>query len=156
MTDARRHLLDANVLVALALPHHVHHEAAHRWLNSLTRPDTWLTTGVTEAAFLRLLMNPQVVGASVNFLTAVGQLSAMKQAAPVPHEFLPDSTTLAAPVLDAETLGKVVVGKAQVTDFHLLNLAAAAGAQLATFDAKLARNLPPDWSRLIELISVDV
>jgi toxin-antitoxin system PIN domain toxin len=155
MTESHRFLLDANVLVALALPNHVHHEAAHRWLKGLARRDTWLTTGVTEAAFLRLVMNPQVVGASVSFMSAVGQLQAMKRAAGIPHEFLADASTLANPELAAEKLGKLVMGKAQVTDFHLLNLAATTGVRLATFDAKLVRCLPPEWSHLIELIGLE-
>ncbi|MDR1711082.1 MAG: VapC toxin family PIN domain ribonuclease [Propionibacteriaceae bacterium] len=153
MTDSHRFLLDANVLVALSLPNHIHHEAAHRWLGSLDATDVWLTTGFTEAAFLRLLMNPQVVGCSVSYATAVGQLQAMKNATRVPHEFVVDGTSLADPALPVEVLGRVVMGKAQVTDFHLLNLAAHVGARLATFDAKLVRCLPPEWGHLIQLIN---
>jgi toxin-antitoxin system PIN domain toxin len=154
MTDTRRFLLDVNTLVALSLGQHVHHKAAHEWFGSLTKEDVWLTTPFTEAAFLRLLMNPNVAGTTVNFATAVSQLQAMKTAARTPHQFLRDQTSLASPVLSAEGLRKRIVGRAQITDFHLLNLAVDAGAQLATFDQKLFNSLPSEWQHHLNLITV--
>ena len=46
-TTDRLRLLDVNVLVALSLPNHAHHEVVSAWFD-----------GVDQAAYLRLLMNP--------------------------------------------------------------------------------------------------
>mgnify|MGYP000874325585 CR=1 FL=1 len=44
-------------------------------------------------------------------------------------------------------------GSSQVTDFHLVNLAAATNAVLATFDASLWRALHPDDRRHVEVLT---
>lgn len=47
-----RFLLDVNLLVALAFPAHVSHEAAHSWFHQ--EPDRlWATCHLTQAGFLR-------------------------------------------------------------------------------------------------------
>ena len=51
--------------------------------------------------------------------------------------WLPDDSTLADPVIDLS----VLVGHRQVTDLHLVNLAASAGLRLVTFDAGIAAAL---------------
>lgn len=134
MTEAidSYYLLDANVLVALTNVAHVHHRQAHAWFAGI---DRWATTPITESAFLRLQMNPAVVGQAIGFSAAQAALRALRSSPG--HAWLPDDTTLADPVISCTSL----MGHRQVTDFHLVNCAARAGARLATFDASLARAL---------------
>lgn len=123
---AKAHLLDLNVLIALAWPQHVHHGRAHAWFGTLTDP--WMTTPVTESGFVRLSTNRVVVSESISITTAVNMLAAMRS---VPgHVFLADDSSLAAPVISLDA----VATSRQVTDAHLVNLAAGSGAVLATLD----------------------
>lgn len=139
-----RYLLDVNVLLALSLPTHQHHELAGAWFGD--RPD-WATTPITESAFVRLLTNPRVVGFSI----PVGQaLDALREMRELPGcAFLKDDTSLAEPAIDVARLA----GTKQVTDFHLVNLAARHGVVLATFDGSLKRSLFVDDRRHVHVIS---
>ena len=47
-------LLDGNLLVALAIDSHVHHERALRWFDSMSEP--FATCAITEGTLLRLHM----------------------------------------------------------------------------------------------------
>ncbi len=127
-------LLDVNVLVALAHPSHVHHATAHRWFSTVT---TFATTPITETALLRLSLNPAVTGQQIGPADALDLLARIR--ALPHHRFLDDDTTLAAPAIRSAP-----AGHKQVTDFHLVNLAASAGAVLATFDAALPGALHRD------------
>ena len=49
-------LLDGNVLVAMSLPGHPHHERVHRWLASIEKSDRVATCRITEGTLLRLHM----------------------------------------------------------------------------------------------------
>lgn len=126
-------LLDLNVLIALAWPQHVHHERAHAWF--ATRTTTWLTTPITEAGFLRLSTNPAVVTQRVSMSDALAMLAAIRGVAG--HSFLPDSSSLAIPTI---SLAAVATSR-HVTDAHLVNLAVASGARLATLDRGLEQML---------------
>jgi len=127
-------LLDANVLVALTSPDHVHHARAHEWF---ARTSSWATTPVTESAFLRLMLNPAVAGAARSPAEVTAVLDALRS---LPgHRFLPDDASLAAPLIDLAGLQ----GHRQVTDLHLVNVAARHDAALATFDARIRRSLGP-------------
>ncbi len=127
------HLLDLNVLIALAWPQHVHHGRAHAWF--AVRRGEWMTTPVTEAGFLRLSTNPAVVTQRISMSDALALLSRMRA---VPgHVFLPDASSLADPVV---SLAAVATTR-QVTDAHLVNLAASSGARLATFDRGIEQML---------------
>lgn len=141
MTDG--HLLDVNVLVALFDPRHVHHESAHRWFDDV---ESFATTALTEAAFVRLVSNPNVSGQScATALEILGKVRAMDS-----HAFVPDDSSLAVPAISTQPL----VGYRQVTDFHLVNLAAAHGLTFATFDAKLQRSLADADRRHVHMIPV--
>ena len=148
------YLLDANVLVALTHTQHVRHAAAHAWLAGLGDTDTWSTCPMTEAAFIRLLMNPFVIGDGMGLsaATAIAHLQAMKAWAGARHVFAPDDTTLADPAIDPSLLARSLVGHSQVTDFHLLNLAASRGARLATLDRQLAAGLPAPLTTTLHVI----
>lgn len=136
-------LFDVNVLVALSLPAHVHHRAAHRALADLR---SWATTPLTEAALVRLLMQPQVAGVPLTGADALGILAGMR--GDPRWRFIPDTSSLADPTIEPA----VLMGHRQVTDLHLVNLAAASGCVLATFDAALAASLAPEDRRYVELL----
>lgn len=126
----RRNLLDVNVLLALSLPTHQHHAAVTTWFDAGRE---WATTAVTEAGYVRLMANPKVVGFDIPAGDAVRALVTMRGLAG--HEFLTDDSTLTVPHVDLSRL----VGTKQVTDFHLLNLAASRSCLLTTLDGSLWR-----------------
>lgn len=134
-TADKHWLCDVNVLVALALTTHAHHRAAHSALAALT--GTWATCPMTEAALFRLLLNPRISGRVV---TAAGVRDLLNGMRAEPRwRWVEDSTSLATSTIDLS----VLQGHQQVTDLHLVNLAAAAGRVLVTFDAGLVAGLAP-------------
>jgi toxin-antitoxin system PIN domain toxin len=133
-TSEEVYLLDANVLLALTNPSHVHHAASQRWLRTVS---SWATTPMTEVALIRLLLNPAVVGQYISRAEAIGVVRRLREQPAA--SFIADATTLAEPSVEMSGL----VGPKQVTDFHLVNLAAATGAVLATFDARIPAYLSP-------------
>jgi toxin-antitoxin system PIN domain toxin len=138
------HLLDLNVLIALAWPQHLHHERVHVWFAA--REGSWLTTPITEAGFLRLSTNPAVVSQRVSMSDALALLAAMRA---VPgHAFLPDDSTLATPAI---SLGALATTR-QVADAHLVNLAASSGAVLATLDRGIEEMLVPEDRRFVVVV----
>jgi toxin-antitoxin system PIN domain toxin len=122
------YLLDANVLIALTVAEHEHHERASRW----------------AAGIERFAVCPVVEGALVRFLIRAGETpSVARTVVRAVHalpgcEFWADSLTYADAPLDH------VRGHRQVTDAYLAGLAArgARDATLATLDEGLARELP--------------
>lgn len=127
-----RFLLDVNVLLALSLPTHQHHRAATDWF--VTR-EAWGTTPITESAYVRLLINPRVVGYSIPADQAVAAVRSMQQ---LPgHEFVADDARLTESVINLDPMA----GTNQVTDFHLINLAASHGFCFLTFDGSARRAL---------------
>lgn len=133
MTD--RFLLDLNVLIALSWPQHIHHTRAHDWFASLM--GQWATTPFTEAGYLRLTLNPLVVGRPVSLPAALTALTTMR--ALPGHTFVPDASSLADPLV---SMGRVATTR-QITDVHLVNLAATTGWTLATLDKGIAEMLEP-------------
>jgi len=122
------YLLDANVLIAVAIAEHEHHARATTWLASV------------EA----FALCPVVEGALVRFVVRLGE-SAATAAALLRgfHEhpkgqFWPDDLSYADVDLSA------VRGHRQVTDAYLASLAARHGAVLATFDHALSELRPSD------------
>ncbi len=133
-TDDRVHLLDVNVLFALAWPQHVHHDVAHAWFARLGA-GRFATCPITEAAFVRLSVNPRIVGREVRFADAVAMLARIRS---LPnHVHIADGASLAEPAIDL-TRGVV---SAQVTDLVLVNLAAMSDALLVTFDRAISTYL---------------
>lgn len=133
MSDAVRTALpDVNVLLALTNPAHQHHGSAHDWLSGTTR---FATTPVTELGLVRLLLNRSVTGQEVTAGTALRVLAGIR--ADERAVFLPDDTSLGAPLVDLVGL----TGHRQVTDLHLVNLAAGHGCSLVTFDRRLGQAL---------------
>jgi toxin-antitoxin system PIN domain toxin len=117
-------LLDANVLVALVISDHVHHEPAEEWLASSDAE--FATCPITQASLVRLLVRDgQPAGIAKQIITSISTNPR--------HQFWPDSVSFT----DVELVG--VVGHRQVTDAYLAQLARTHNGRLATFDRGLAQ-----------------
>ena len=128
-------LLDVNILIALAVPGHLHYVAAHKYFSQVQQ--SWATCSMTEAGFLRLLLNPTVTGQRIEPMAALAMLDGMRKH-PGWH-YLNDNVQVGNGPID----WRILAGKQQVTDMHLVEVAAVYGARLATFDKKLESILAP-------------
>lgn len=126
------HLLDANVLIALAWPAHTSHRQARQWFAANAHPG-WASCPLTQCAFVRIISNPAF---SRDALTPSEALAVLEVNLKHPaHQFWPDDLSL----LDATTrVGAKLSGHQQVTDTYLLGLALRHKAKLATLDRGLA------------------
>jgi len=126
-------LLDANLLIALVVEEHVHHEAAERW--SAVRRAPFATCPITQGSLVRFLVREGATGDGArSFLVEV--LASDR------HRFWPDDLSY-----DQVALGSVV-GHRQVTDAYLAGLARKRGGRVATLDRGLAA-LHPDVVDLV-------
>ena len=116
-------LADGNLLIALVVVDHVHHDRAVEWF--ATEEPTLETCPITEGTLLRFLMRE---GGSAS--AAIGVLDAIR-AAPW-HRFWADDIPY-----EAAQLGGVI-GHRQVTDAYLVALARHHGGRVATLDKGLA------------------
>lgn len=139
-------LLDANVLVALSLANHAHHAIVTRWFEGV---DDWATCSITEAAYCRLLLNPRVTGFELSAGEVMHGLKAFCSIRG--HRFVEDSASLASPSIDFGGL----IGYRQVTDLHLVDLAAREAMVLATLDARISASLAKADRRFVEVIPLD-
>ncbi|GAA5152326.1 type II toxin-antitoxin system ribonuclease VapC29 [Pseudonocardia eucalypti] len=126
-------MLDANVLIALSLSDHVHHNAAQDWLARCTDPVA--SCPITEGSLVRQVIR---AGYPADEATALLARIARQQR----HEFWPDTLSYR----DVSFAG--VVGHRQVTDTYLAHLARAHQGRLATFDRGLA-SLHADVAELV-------
>jgi uncharacterized protein len=118
-------LLDGNVLVALAVTDHVHHEHAARWFAAETSATEFATTPITQGTLVRFLVR--------NGVKAGDALAVLDGYTTHPrHEFWPDDRAY-----DASAL-RGVIGHRQVTDGYLAALARHRRGSLATLDTGLA------------------
>lgn len=147
MTAAGVVLLDVNVLVSLVWDQHVHHALAHRCFAA--HRTAWATTPVTESGLVRLLLTRAVTGREVTGSEALGVLGALRSQPG--WRFLPDGSSFADSSLDLT----VLMGRRQVTDLHLVDVAARSGARLVTFDAAILPTLHPSDRRHVLVWSDD-
>ena len=139
-------LLDVNVLVALAWPNHVHHQAAWDWFDSVGEQG-WATCPVTEGGFVRISCLPSTTQHSITPLDALAGLAELVTQGS--HTFWPlDRSILDLPDLIMARLQ----GYRQVTDAILLATAVQHGGQLATFDTRLQQLLPGAEHSYVTLI----
>jgi toxin-antitoxin system PIN domain toxin len=116
-------LLDVNVLIALAVSNHAHHDAAEHWFGGLA--DKFATCPITQGGLLRLLIREgQNAATALEVLTGITEDDR--------HEFWPDAVGYARVEM------RLVVGHRQVTDAYLAQLARSQQGRLATFDQGLA------------------
>jgi uncharacterized protein len=139
-------LPDVNVLMALAWSNHPHHKCAHRRFTQ-SAADGWATCLLTQSGFMRLSLNRQVVGVSIDWEAALGLLEGLM--AHPRHRYLETAPSLTTAPF-AEVAGRIV-GYRQVTDATLLHLARAFGAKLVTFDGPIATICP--WLENIETLT---
>jgi uncharacterized protein len=127
-----------NVLVALAWPNHVHHEAAHRWFGAQQKARRgWATCPLTQSGFVRVSSSARIVAEPRSPLEAV-QLLERIVALPG-HEFWTDDVSI---VSSPNVARSKVMGSRQVTDAHLLALAIGRGGIFATFDRGVSEIVP--------------
>jgi toxin-antitoxin system PIN domain toxin len=115
------HLLDVNVLVACAWQSHADHRRANRWLE---RTRSFATTAVTEMGFLHVSLSPAFGATFADAAEALQAIVAMRG-----HRFVRDDTR-------GRSLPAVTSSK-DVTDAHLVRLAARHRLKLSTLDAAL-------------------
>lgn len=127
-------LLDANVLIALVVAEHVHHDAAADWLAA--SDEGFATCPITQGSLVRFLVRAGQSAAAARDVVSAVQASKR-------HEFWPDSVSFA----DVEVGG--VVGHRQVTDAYLAQLARSRDGRLATLDSGLA-HLHSDVAVLVQ------
>lgn len=122
-------LLDLNVLVALVVPEHQHHDAALIWYTG-ARNEGWATCAVTELGVSRVCA--QLPGGAWPSERTADQLLILTADGRA-HEFWPDA--LSPAVMPEVRMAKS--GK-QLTDRYLLGLARRHGGKLVTFDRSLS------------------
>lgn len=117
--------MDANLLLALTVDTHVHHEPAGGWFGRLKAP--FATCPSTQGSLLRLRL---LLGESRSFPEAMVVLQALVQHPR--HIFWADCVDYAGIPI------RGIQGHRQVTDAYLASLARHHGGRLATFDRGLA------------------
>lgn len=125
-----RYLLDVNSLLALAVLDHEFHPAVAAWVNTLASKGApeFATCSITELGFVRVLGQAQQYGSSV--AQARELLLALKESKGIRCTFIADQH-------DVRHLPKWVKTPKQITDGHLLELAKANQAILATLDRRI-------------------
>ncbi|MGA8090294.1 MAG: hypothetical protein WCA10_23680 [Terracidiphilus sp.] len=119
-----KYLLDVNALIAFGITQHQFHQRVVNWIRS-KRGSTFLTCSVAELGFVRVVASVAMYGLTV--VQAKALLLGMKTNATQPLTFLFDANDISA-------LPAWVKSPAQITDGHLVQLAIANDAILATLD----------------------
>jgi len=119
-----RYLLDVNALVALGIFHHRFHDRVNSWIASQEGAH-WLTCSITELGFARVIAQTPDYGFTVQQARTL--LLGLKKHGMLTFTFLTDGN-------DISLLPTWVKTPKQTTDGHLVQLAKANGAVLATLD----------------------
>lgn len=131
-------LLDVNVLVAWGWSDHVDHERTVAWIGAAIRKKTTklMTSAIPELGFVRVSV--QRTGGRVTVAEAGETLAGMVAALGSRHVLLADDQA-------ARRFPAWCSSASRTTDAHLLALAAAHGAKLATLDTGIpgAFLIPP-------------
>src|SRR5262249_51135983 len=125
------YLLDVNALLALGFGAHQFHARVAAWVRDEESPHL-ATCSITELGFVRVLS--QVPAYGLNVAQARTLLRRIKKSPAAHFSFFADRN-------DISHLPAWAKVAKQVTDGHLLGLAATSGAALATLD----ENLPGAW-----------
>jgi len=125
-----RYLLDVNSLIALGFIEHTSHNRVVSWVQSLTSKERsgLATCAITELGFVRILA--QVTGYGFNLTQARALLLRLKTGRHLKLGFIADDH-------DVSRLPSWVKTAKQTTDGHLVELARARGAILATLDERV-------------------
>lgn len=121
------YLLDVNVLVAWGWSDHVDHERTAAWIAAARRQRATklMTSAIPELGFVRVSV--QRTGGRVTVAEAAETLAAMVAALGARHVLLADNQAV-------RQFPEWCFTASRTTDAHLLDLAAAHGAKLATLD----------------------
>lgn len=126
------HLVDVNILIALAWPSQEHHRIVSDWFASAAE-NGWATCPLTQCGFVRISSNPKFIPNAVSPLEAVSLLREMTSHRK--HSFWPD----AMQIMDAEYFGRFnITGHRQITDAYLLGLTILNGGKFVTLDRGVA------------------
>jgi toxin-antitoxin system PIN domain toxin len=142
----RPYLLDTNVLIALAWPSHVHHQACQTWF-ARNRVSGFRTCPLTQTSFVRISSNPGFYRRAVSpgeALALLRRITALPE-----HDFWP------ADIPAAEALAsRPLVSHRQITDAYLLGLARSREGILATLDRAVTALAEEPWR--VELIGAEL
>lgn len=122
------HLLDVNVLIALADSFHVHHDRVSLWFLQIHQQG-WATCPLTENGFIRIIGHaqyPQGPGTTEAARTLLSSLRLQPG-----HQFWPDSVSLCD-----QGQFPALPNSRDLTDFYLLALAVRHQARFATLDQR--------------------
>jgi uncharacterized protein len=119
-------LLDGNVLVALRVESHLHHNRAHRWFATF-KQDRFATCVLTQGTLLRVHMKTATDTSSAAAWQALTDVCAHPK-----HEWWGESLSF------LNVAHRNLQGSAQVTDAWLAELARNRKGKLATLDSGLA------------------
>jgi predicted nucleic acid-binding protein len=119
--------LDVDILVAWGWKEHADHERVAKWIaRERSQPDAeFLTSPIPELGFIRVSV--QRSAGSVSVADACSALKGMLGSLGKTHSFIPDDQ-------QGSVLPAWCKAAARTTDAHLLALAAAHHASLATLD----------------------
>jgi hypothetical protein len=124
------YLLDVSALLAFGLREHLFHARVATWVRTFEIQEEvkFATCAITALGFLRILTQ----ASSYSFTIAQGKLllSQLKLTKGLRFSFLADNQGV-------EDLPLWVKGPKQITDGHLLGLARAHGAEMATLDERI-------------------
>ena len=142
-------LLDTNVLIALAWPTHVHHDAAHKWFKT-NHAAGWATCPMTQCGFVRVSSCAQLLPDAVTPSAALAVLQRMADRKD--HSFWPDDIS----VHEAASLMGIIAGHRQIMDAYLLALAIRHNGKLITIDKGVVFLLPANsqYQKALEVIPV--
>ena len=129
------YLLDANLLIALGDPNHIHHGRARGWFLSAQR-EGWATCPITENAFIRILGHPNYPEFGGDCNDARAALRVLTSASG--HQFWSDDLS----ITDSGMFPKLA-GSKLLTDVYLLGLAVHRHGEFATFDERIRPGLVP-------------
>jgi predicted nucleic acid-binding protein len=121
------YLLDVNVLVAFGVSHHQLHRRVSSWVAG-GQYSRLLTCSIVELGFVRVTAQTPPYG--LNVAQAVALLSTMKSRRGLAISLIEDAQ-------DVSGLPAWVNSGKQTTDGHLVELAKAHGATLATLDNRI-------------------
>ena len=128
-------LFDSNVVIALSIAEHEHHQRASRWFQGVAEA---ALCPITEGALMRFLVRTGIPARSV-----VALIQALHDDPRI--RFIADD--LSHRTLDVDH----VIGHRQVTDCYLAALATSHDARLATLDVALHTALPDSTLLIPEL-----
>lgn len=141
-----RYLLDLNTLLALLDPQHIHHDAAHHWVET-TPSLRFLTCPLVQNGVIRVASQKAYPNSLGNAAVVHAILSTF--CADPRHKFCPDDISLLAP---AHLANPAQLTPSRVTDLYLLALAKHHGASLATFDRRIPAAAIPNGDAHLNII----